>query len=158
MSESEKGTKTGAGKTRMIHFRVTPAEADALADLAVRFGVKRSRLLRVFLREGVREAPEYLPQGELAMRALVNEVGAVGRNLNQLVRTINTAASEHTASGALAEASRLEAVRSEVEAVREVLRDVARHLLTERRAAQRRTLERGHLVPVGAGFEGEAQA
>ena len=150
MSESEKAAKTGAGKTRMIHFRATPAEADALADLAARFGVKRSRLLRVFLREGVREAPEYLPQGELAMRSLANEVAAVGRNLNQLVRTIDTAASERTASKALAEASRLEAVRTEVEAVREKLRGVSRHLRTEGRAAQRRSFERGHLFPVRA--------
>ena len=73
----------------VLRFRVRPAEAAALRDLAQGLGQPPSRVLRRLLREAVTHGPDYFAETATAFRETSHQLAAIGNNLNQLVRAAN---------------------------------------------------------------------
>jgi hypothetical protein len=72
------------------HVRLNRGEQNALLLLQNRLGVRtRSRVLRKMIREAVGEGPELLSNDLNVMREAVRQIGALGRNINQLTRAAN---------------------------------------------------------------------
>ena len=71
-------------------LRLTPEENAALNQSAARHGVKRSRLVRRFIRELIRQRPDYFESDQNNLRSLNRELSAIGRNLNQIARKLNS--------------------------------------------------------------------
>ena len=76
-------------RSEALRFRVRPAEAAALRDLAQALGQTPSRVLRRLLREAVTHGPDYFADQATAFQHTSEQLARIGRNLNQLVRSIN---------------------------------------------------------------------
>lgn len=105
-------------RSRMVHVRLREPEWTALQHLAEHLGQPPSRLLRRLLREAITAGPDYFDDGLLEFRRMRGELAAIGRNLNQLVRTAN--------QGAAVDGDErrrvINAVAVQVEAVKELYR------------------------------------
>jgi len=90
----------------------------AFQQFAAQVGQTPSRILRRLIREAITAGPDYFDDGLLELRQMRNEVGRVGGNLNQLVRTAN----QCQAIEGCALRRVLNAVSVQVEAVKEIYR------------------------------------
>jgi len=76
--------------SHVFTVRLSPEENAALTKSATGYGVKRSRIVRRFLRELIRQRPDYFDQEKNDLRALSQQLSAMGRNLNQIARKLNS--------------------------------------------------------------------
>ncbi len=79
----------GEAYSRMRHIRLRIAEDDALKQMAAATGQTPSQVLRQLLRIAATGAPDFVGDDKIALRMLARQIAAIGRNLNQLVRSIN---------------------------------------------------------------------
>ena len=78
-----------AARSRSRNIRLHLAEDEGLKQLAERLGQTPSRLIRRLIREALTGGPDYFEDGVLEIITMHRELAAIGRNLNQLVRTAN---------------------------------------------------------------------
>jgi hypothetical protein len=83
-------TEETAPVSTALGVRLTVDEMAQLRALADAQGVPVSRLLRRAVREMVNGAPDPFDDGVLAMREAAKQLAAIGRNLNQLVASVNS--------------------------------------------------------------------
>ena len=77
-------------KDRVAHIRFSPAEYDALEAAARTAGMTVSAFVRSLSMEGAGVQP-FLGEGDrLVLGLLADGMGAIGGNLNQIARAINT--------------------------------------------------------------------
>lgn len=77
-------------KDRVAHIRFSPAEFEALEEAAAGAGMTVSAFVRSLAMEGAGVRP-FLAEGDRAVLALLAEgMRAIGGNLNQIARAINT--------------------------------------------------------------------
>ena len=75
------------GKKDVIKpFRMTRQEADLLKERAEERGMKESEYIRLLLSQ----KPNDYPEIRILLKELVNEVNAVGNNINQITRNYNS--------------------------------------------------------------------
>lgn len=77
-------------RTRVTHVRLNDDELGRFYAAAKRFGVKPSRLHRKLIREASACGPDLLDAEMQPVRDAVRQLGAIGRNLNQITRKINS--------------------------------------------------------------------
>lgn len=91
---------TSKRKDRVAHIRFSPAELDALEEAAKAAGMTLSAFVRSLSMEGAGVRP-FLAEGDRAVLGLLADgMRAIGGNLNQIARAINTGrvpAEEHVA-------------------------------------------------------------
>ena len=75
-----------------LRFRVRPAEAAALRDLAQALNQTPSRVLRRLLREAITRGPDYFEDKATDFKEAARQLAAIGRNLNQLAHAANLGA------------------------------------------------------------------
>lgn len=77
-----------AGEKRDIvkPFRMTKKEAEQLRQAAESRGLKESAYLRLLLSQ----KPNDYPEIRILLRELINEVNAIGNNINQITRNHNS--------------------------------------------------------------------
>jgi hypothetical protein len=77
-------------KDRVAHIRFSPAEFEVLEEAAAGAGMTVSAFVRSLAMEGAGVRP-FLAEGDRALLALLAEgMRAIGGNLNQIARAINT--------------------------------------------------------------------
>lgn len=77
---------SGEKKTVVKPFRMTQKEADRLRTNAESRGVKESEYIRLLLSQ----KPNDYPEIRILLRELINEVNAIGNNINQITRNHNS--------------------------------------------------------------------
>lgn len=76
-----------AGKKDVIKpFRMTKQEADRLRTQAQERGMKESEYIRLLLSQ----RPNDYPEIRILLKELINEVNAIGNNINQITRNYNS--------------------------------------------------------------------
>ena len=93
-----------------VKTRLSQAEDQAFVLVLLKLGTNGSRFLRKVIREVIGEGPDLLPNEMEAFREATFQVGAIGRNLNQLVRAFNSG----QLTGGQVDASLLIAIRDQV--------------------------------------------
>lgn len=76
----------GEKKTVVKPFRMTEKEAEQLRSDAGRQGLKESEYIRLLLSQ----KPNDYPEIRILLRELINEVNAIGNNINQITRNHNS--------------------------------------------------------------------
>ena len=76
----------GEKKTVVKPFRMTEKEAEQLKSDAGRQGLKESEYIRLLLSQ----KPNDYPEIRILLRELINEVNAIGNNINQITRNHNS--------------------------------------------------------------------
>lgn len=76
----------GGKKTVVKPFRMTEKEAEQLRSDAGRQGLKESEYIRLLLSQ----KPNDYPEIRILLRELINEVNAIGNNINQITRNHNS--------------------------------------------------------------------
>lgn len=76
----------GEKKTVVKPFRLTEKEAEQLRQRAELFHMKESEYFRLLLTQ----SPSDYPEIRLLLRELINEVNAIGNNINQITRNHNS--------------------------------------------------------------------
>ena len=76
----------GDKKTVVKPFRMTEKEAEKLRQDAEQRGIKESEYIRLLLSQ----KPNDYPEIRIMLRELINEVNAIGNNINQITRTHNS--------------------------------------------------------------------
>lgn len=77
---------SGEKKTVVKPFRMTQKEADRLRAGAESRGLKESEYIRLLLSQ----KPNDYPEIRILLRELINEVNAIGNNINQITRSHNS--------------------------------------------------------------------
>ena len=77
---------------KLFSLRLSPSERTALDRAAGEAGVPSGRYVRRLIREAVGTDADMFPKELKELRNLRQSVKAVGRNLNQITRRLNTAA------------------------------------------------------------------
>jgi hypothetical protein len=78
-----------ANRTARLYVRLRPEDQLLLAERAAARGMAGATYVSVLVRSHLRNLPP-LPKGELlALKSSVAELGAIGRNLNQIARIAN---------------------------------------------------------------------
>lgn len=75
---------------RFVKTRLSHAEYEGFVMVLQRLGTNGARFLRKVIREVLGEGPDILPNDLQAFRDATFQVGAIGRNLNQLVRAFHS--------------------------------------------------------------------
>jgi hypothetical protein len=115
VTEGETG-RGGEGSDR-VTIRLRPGDGELMQSLAEQRGMKRSTYLAALVRAHVRSNPP-MPTNELAVvKRAVAELGAIGRNLNQIAHIANQ-------SGEMPQALGLE-LRAVLNAVEDLRRHIA---------------------------------
>jgi hypothetical protein len=73
-----------------VKTRLSQAEYQAFVQVLQKLGTNGSRFLRKVIREVIGEGPDLLINDLQAFRDAIYQLGAIGRNLNQLVRAFNS--------------------------------------------------------------------
>lgn len=73
-------------KEVMKQFRITRKEAENLKKQAKKRNLKESEYLRLLLSQ----KPNDYPEIRVLLRQLINEINAVGNNINQITRNYNS--------------------------------------------------------------------
>lgn len=73
-------------KTMVKPFRMTEKEATQLKEMAKQKGMKESEYIRLLLSQ----KPNDYPELRILLRELINEVNAIGNNINQITRNHNS--------------------------------------------------------------------
>lgn len=76
----------GEKKTVVKPFRMTEKEAAQLKEKARQRGMKESEYIRLLLSQ----KPNDYPEIRILMKELINEVNAIGNNINQITRNHNS--------------------------------------------------------------------
>lgn len=76
----------GGKKDIIKPFRLTKQEAEWLKKQAQEMGMRESEYIRLLLSQ----KPNDYPEIRVLLKALINEVNAVGNNINQLTRNYNS--------------------------------------------------------------------
>lgn len=76
----------GEKKTVVKPFRMTEKEAEKLKEDAMLQGMKESEYIRLL----ISQKPNDYPEIRILLRALINEVNAIGNNINQITRNYNS--------------------------------------------------------------------
>ncbi|RUM96328.1 plasmid mobilization relaxosome protein MobC [Pseudaminobacter arsenicus] len=77
-------------RNRVVHIRLSPTEFDALKEAARAAGMTVSAFVRSLSMEGAGVRP-FLGEGDRAVLGLLADgMRAIGRNLNQIARAVNT--------------------------------------------------------------------
>lgn len=76
-------------RSRVVGIRLREQEWAAFRQFAARIDQKPARVARRLIREAVTAGPDYFDDGLLELHRMRVELGAIGRNLNQLVRVAN---------------------------------------------------------------------
>ncbi len=76
----------GGKKDIIKPFRFTKQEADRLKKQAQEMGMRESEYIRLLLSQ----KPNDYPEIRVLLKALINEVNAVGNNINQITRNYNS--------------------------------------------------------------------
>lgn len=76
----------GEKKSVVKPFRMTEKEAGQLKTEAERRGMKESEYIRLLLSQ----KPNDYPEIRVLLRELINEVNAIGNNINQITRNYNS--------------------------------------------------------------------
>lgn len=76
----------GVKKDIIKPFRLTKQEADRLKKQAQEMGMRESEYIRLLLSQ----KPNDYPEIRVLLKALINEVNAVGNNINQITRNYNS--------------------------------------------------------------------
>jgi hypothetical protein len=76
--------------TKYLNVRVPEEDYNGFHKLAELFKVSPGRLIRHFLRENILGQSDPLPDHLKSFREAVYQFAAAGRNLNQLVRAVNS--------------------------------------------------------------------
>lgn len=82
-------TKPTRSKSDAVRVRLNHVEKTAFERVAEAIGKKPSQVFRRLIREAITGGPEYFDDGLDELRAAHRELGAIGRNLNQLVKLAN---------------------------------------------------------------------
>lgn len=77
---------SGGKKDIIKPFRLTKQEAERLKQQAQERGMKESEYLRLLLSQ----KPNDYPEIRILLRDLINEVNAIGNNINQITRNHNS--------------------------------------------------------------------
>src|ERR1019366_700764 len=107
---------------RFAKTRLNEAEYQAFVAVLLELGTTRSRMLRKMIRELIRWGPDLLSDELKLFREAVYQVGAIGRNLNQLVKAIHNGKQEANA----AVGSTLNQVKDQVNHLEKVLLEVVK--------------------------------
>lgn len=81
-------------KTAVTHVRLTAEEARAFEAAVRQVGQVRARVLRRAVREIITRSPDLFDDGLEEFSRLRFELRAIGRNLNQITRAINSGEEE----------------------------------------------------------------
>lgn len=76
----------GGKKDIIKPFRLTKQEADGLKKQAQEMGMRESEYIRLLLSQ----KPNDYPEIRVLLKALINEVNAIGNNINQITRNYNS--------------------------------------------------------------------
>lgn len=76
----------GEKKDIIKPFRLTQKEAEKLKKQAQESGMKESEYIRLLLSQ----KPNSYPEIRILLKSLINEVNAVGNNINQITRDYNS--------------------------------------------------------------------
>lgn len=76
----------GDKKTVVKPFRMTEKEAEKLKADAMLRGMKESEYIRLL----ISQKPNDYPEIRILLRDLINEVNAIGNNINQITRNYNS--------------------------------------------------------------------
>ena len=76
----------GEKKTVVKPFRMTEKEAEKLKSDAMQRGMKESEYIRLLMSQ----KPNDYPEIRILLRDLINEVNAIGNNINQITRNHNS--------------------------------------------------------------------
>lgn len=76
----------GEKKTVIKPFRMTEKEAAQLKENAMQYGIKESEYIRLLLSQ----KPNDYPEIRILLKDLINEVNAIGNNINQITRNHNS--------------------------------------------------------------------
>ena len=76
-------------KTRAINVRLTEAERMELKRQAELRGVTSARYVRRLIREALSYGPDFFANEDALLEQLREDVKSVGRNVNQIARTLN---------------------------------------------------------------------
>jgi len=87
---AQKQERISEGPQRWGHCRLTEVEFWTLFKHAAQLGITRSRFLRKCLREGMGQGPDPFKEDFETLHELAMQLGAIGRNFNQLVRRLNS--------------------------------------------------------------------
>jgi len=77
-------------KSEAQRVRLTIEENKALKDLAVQMEIKPSKIIRRLIREAVTKGPDFFDDGIKELQESNRQLAAIGRNLNRLVKMINS--------------------------------------------------------------------
>lgn len=77
-------------RTKVTHVRINEDELEQFKRAAARLGVKPSRLHRKLIREASGCGPDLLKDEMEPVRNAARQLGAIGRNLNQITRKVNS--------------------------------------------------------------------
>jgi hypothetical protein len=99
---------------RWANVRLMEEEHLALDVIQNRLQTTRSRLLRKVIRELIGMGPDLLTQEWMAFEKLAYQLAAVGRNLNQLVRAVNSGKAAMTPE----DRTLMEGVRDQVDLIK----------------------------------------
>lgn len=76
----------GEKKTVVKPFRMTEKEAAQLKEKALQHGMRESEYIRLLLSQ----KPNDYPEIRIMLKDLINEVNAIGNNINQITRNHNS--------------------------------------------------------------------
>ena len=79
----------GPAYSRSRNIRLRLAEDDALKQMAVATGQTPSQVIRQLIRIAATGAPDFVGQDKLDLQQVAHQIATIGRNLNQLMRSIN---------------------------------------------------------------------
>ncbi len=77
-------------RSDLVNVRLTPPDKLRFEQVAQRLNTTASRLLRKMIRELVGQGPDFLEGDMKTIEQAMFQVGAVGRNLNQLLRAVHS--------------------------------------------------------------------
>jgi hypothetical protein len=83
-----------AVRSRQAHARLTPAEHAELGRVAAERGMSRGTYLAELFRANVYEQPRFSGPEIDALHRAAGQLAAVGRNINQIARALNTSLDE----------------------------------------------------------------
>jgi hypothetical protein len=110
-------TITKEPSNRFASLRLTASERDTFQQVAEQLQTTPSRLLRKIIRELIGQGPDLLAQDVRVVEQATYQLGCLGRNLNQLLRTIHTR--QVTTTGD--QQDLIESLRDQVECLHEEL-------------------------------------
>lgn len=107
--------------TRNLRIRLNEDEDRAFVQLAQTVGEKtRSRLIRKMIREAIGQGPDLFHEDLASFRDAVRQLGALGRNLNQIAHALNAG----SLNGVALESNLLRAVEHQVTTLKNELKAI----------------------------------